>query len=191
MNYSSISYSKHLDLRARCTTVTFDITYNTWYYYKRKKFLKTFNERRSSMKKFARLIGRLPFCGKLAIQPLTFKLYESMTVKERKHNYLKLCALLVIFILCHVSQVRMGFNGWSFNAPIPFKIASALYAIINASVVLTQIYLTYRVSRFFFCSPLPRAKREYALYPPKEVLLMLLVTYGGQIVYQVFYSKFK
>lgn len=135
------------------------------------------------MKGFAKLIGRLPFAGKMSIKSLVFGLYQSTTREERQWSYAKLAGLLVLFILLHGVQMKMGIRALEFDSPIWAKVVSAIYAIANFCVVLTQIHLGYRTTRFFFRGLYPRVKRSYTEHSGTEVAIMLVVTLGGQIIF--------
>jgi hypothetical protein len=143
------------------------------------------------MKSFAKLIDKLPFAGKLTIHPVIFGLYQSTTKEERRSSYLQILGLLILFILFHVLQVNMGIKALEFNAPVWVKVVSALYAIANTCIVLTQIYLVFRTTRFYFCAPLPRMMREYAGYSDVQAVTMIAVTLGGQIIFLSLYYWFR
>lgn len=135
------------------------------------------------MKGFTKLIGRLPFTGKMSIKPLVFGLYQSTTREERLWSYAKFASFLVLFILLHGVQMKMGIRALEFDSPIWTKVVSAIYAIVNFCVVLIQIHLGYRTTRFFFRGLYPRAKRGYTEHSSTEVAIMLAVTLGGQIIF--------
>jgi len=135
------------------------------------------------MKKFAQLIGRLPFAGKMAIRPLIFALYSSTKKVERRNSYLLLMSLLIMYILLHGVQMKMGIRALEFESPTWAKVISALYAITNFCVVLTQIQLCYRATRFFMRGLYPRVKRSYVENSRLEIAIMLAVTLGGQIIF--------
>lgn len=143
------------------------------------------------MKSFAKFISRLPFTGKISIKQLVFGLYQATTPEERRRSYLKLAALLVLFILPHAVQMKMGISALGFNSPIWAKGVSALYALANSCVVLTQIHLGYRTTRFFFWGLYPRAKRSYAKHSGTEVAIIRAVTLGGQIIFLSLYNLYR
>ena len=143
------------------------------------------------MKRFAKLIGRLPFAGKMTIRPFIFTLYHSTTMEERKRSYLRFVVLIIFFVLLHGVQAEMGIRALSFNSPLWAKAISGLYAIANISVVLTQIYLGFKATRFRFCAPLPRAKRKDDGYSSADALIMMAVTLGGQILFLFFYNWYR
>lgn len=142
------------------------------------------------MKGFTKFIGRLPFAGKMSIKPLVFGLYQSTTQEERQWAYAKLAGLLVAFILLHGVQMTMGVEALEFDSPIWAKVVSALYAIVNFCVVLTQLHLGYRTTRFYFKGLYPKTKRGYTEHSGNEVAIMLAVTLGGQIIFLSQYSWF-
>ena len=135
------------------------------------------------MKSFAKFIGRLPFSGKMSIKPLVFGLYQSTTWEERQWNYAKLAGFLVLFILIHGVQMTIGIRALEFESPVWAKVVSAFYAIANFFAVLTQVYLGYRTTRFFFRDLYPRVKRSYTEHSGTEVAIMHIVTLGGQIIF--------
>ena len=143
------------------------------------------------MKWFTKFVGRLPFAGKMSIRPLVFGLYHSTTAVERRKSYLYILTLLVFFVLLHAVQARMGIQALGFNSPIWAKAISGLYALANVFVVLTQLHLGFRTTRFFFGGLYPRSKRSYVDYSGAEVEIMLAVTIGGQIVFLSLYSIYR
>ena len=139
------------------------------------------------MKSFAKLIGKLPFAGKLAIRPTIFSFYQSVTERERRRNYLWLLLLFVSFVLLHGVQAKMGIEALGFDSPIWAKMVSALYAAANICVIVTQIYLGFRVTRFVFTAPYPRMRRKGNDYSAKQANTMLVVTLGGQVIFLILY----
>ncbi len=135
------------------------------------------------MRSFAKFIGRLPFVGKMSIKPLVFALYQSTTPEERRWNYFKLASFLTLFILLHGVQMQMGITALKFDSPVWAKIVSAFYGVTNFCVVLTQIHLGYRTTRFFLKGLYPRVRRNYTKHSGSEVAIMLAVTLGGQIIF--------
>ncbi len=143
------------------------------------------------MKKVANLVSRLPFVGKLCIGQLIFALYFSMDKFERRKKYLMLMILLMTFILGHAVQLNMGIQAMSFRSPVWAKVISFLYAAANFGVVLTQIYLTFRSTVFFFKERYPKRRRSYKECSYGEIFTMLIVTSLGQAVFFMQYSYFK
>lgn len=143
------------------------------------------------MKWFSKFVGRLPFAGKMSIKPLVFALYQSTTSIERLKSYISILILLIFFVLLHTVQARMGIQALSFNSPIWAKAISGLYALANIFVVMTQLHLCFRTTRFFFVGLYPRRKRSYAGYSGDEMMTMLVVTLVGQIVFLSLYSLYK
>jgi uncharacterized membrane protein YhaH (DUF805 family) len=134
------------------------------------------------MKSFAKLVGKLPLIGKLLIRPYVFNLYQSMTSRERRRNYIHLMVLLVLFILFHGVLAKMGIRALSFDSPMWVKVISVLYAIANICVILSQIYLGFRATHFFLKAPLRAGKNDCG-YSDAETVVMIIVTLGGQIVF--------
>lgn len=143
------------------------------------------------MKEFARFIGMLPFAGKMTIRPLVYRFYQSTTKTERRRSYLHLVVLLVFFVLFHAVQAKMGVQALSFNAPTWVKAISGLYALANICVVLTQMYLGFRATNFLFKGLYPRTNRSHPKWTDVEVVTILAVTLGGQIVFLLLYSLYK
>jgi hypothetical protein len=143
------------------------------------------------MKKFAKFVGKFPFAGKMSIRPLIFNLYQTTSETERRHTFLCLMGLLVVFIFFHALQARMGIQALKFESPNWAKLIFALYAIINISVVITQIYLCYRAIRFYVLAVFPQRKRGYNDYPAKESIKMVIVTLSGQFIFLSFYFLYQ
>lgn len=141
------------------------------------------------MKWFTKFVGRLPLSGKMPIRLLVFGLYHSTTAVERRKSYLYILTILVFFVLLHVVQAIMGIQVLGFNSPIWAKAISGLYALVNVFVVLTQLHLGFRTTRFFFRGLYPRSKRSYIDYSGAEVAMA--VTLVGQIVFLSLYSIYK
>ncbi len=135
------------------------------------------------MKGFAKFIAKLPLMGKLTIRPLVFGVYQSTNTTERANRYLWFMVVLVLYLLLHAVQAIIGINALGFNSPVWVKVICALYAFINACVVLAQFYLGYRVTRFNLGNTYPRTERSYDDHSDTEVLIMKIVTIGGQTVF--------
>jgi hypothetical protein len=143
------------------------------------------------MKWFTKLVGRLPFAGKMSIRPLVFGLYHSTTAIERRNSYLRILRLLAFFVLLHAVQTEMGIQALGFDSPIYAKAISGLYVLANVLVILTQLHLVFRTTRFFFSGLYPRSKRGYVGYSGAEMAIMLAVTIGGQIVFLSLYILYR
>ena len=143
------------------------------------------------MKRFAKLIGMFPFCGKLTIRPFVFGIYQSTTGGGRWKNYAALMVVLLLFILLHGLQAKMGVEALNFSAPIWVRGVAGLYALINACVVLTQIHLVFRATYFSLAKPLAKEKRVYYCHSEAEKLKMIVITLGGQIVFLLIYILYK
>ena len=143
------------------------------------------------MRSFVRFVNRLPLAGKLAIRPFIFSLYQSTTKKERRRRYLSVLILFGFLFCTHVYQAWSGFRVFSFNAPIWAKAIGGLYALVNASVVVAQVSLLIRATRFFWKGAFPRTKyRQCRLFSSSEALTMMVVTLGGQIVFGLTYFAY-
>jgi hypothetical protein len=142
------------------------------------------------MESFAKLIGKLPFAGKIAIRLIIFSFYQSMTAQKRRWNYLWLMLLLVFFVLFHGVQAQMGIEALSFDAPYVVKVVSALYAVANVCVVLTQMYLGFRATHFLFCAPYPRMQRRDRGYSAANTAIMFAITLGGQTIFCFLYNLY-
>ncbi len=143
------------------------------------------------MKKVANLVSRLPFIGKLKIGSLIFAFYFSMDKSERRQKYLSLMIFLVIFVLTHVVQLYAGIQAMSFHSPAWAKVISFLYAAANFGVVLTQTYLAFRSTVFFFKEKYPKRRRFYKEYSDDEIKTMFFVTLLGQAIFFIQYFFFK
>jgi hypothetical protein len=143
------------------------------------------------VRKFAKFIGELPFVGKMTIRPFVYSFYQSKTETERQRSYLHLMILLVFFVLFHAVLGWMGLQMFGFVAPIWVRVAGGLYALANICVVLTQIYLGFRVTKFLFDGLYPRTNRVRPEWNSAEALTMVSVTIGGQIVFFLLYSLYK
>lgn len=143
------------------------------------------------MKGFSKFIGKLPFAGKIWIRPLALKVYQSTTASERRQKFLYLMAILVLFVLSHAIQAMAGIYALSFDSSFWAKAISALFAVVNVCVVLTQIYLGIRVTHFCICAPYPRVKRTGNNYSTVEVVTMFAVTSSGQIIFCLFYLWYR
>jgi hypothetical protein len=135
------------------------------------------------MKSFSKFVGRFPFSGKVSIRMLAFGLYHSTSTTARRWNYFFLMALLILFVVLHGVQMKMGIEALYFESPVWAKVISATYAFANFSVALTQAYLIWRVTRFFLRGLYPRMKRRCIEYSGNEVAVMFAVTIAGQIIF--------
>jgi hypothetical protein len=142
------------------------------------------------MREFARFINILPLSGKITIRPLVYRFYQSTTETERGRRYLHLVVIIAFSILLHAVQAKMGIQALNFNAPTWAKAISGIYALTNICVVLTQIYLGFRATIFSFKGLYPRTKRSHPDYTGVQVIVMLAVTLGGQIVFFLIYSSY-
>jgi hypothetical protein len=143
------------------------------------------------MKSFTRFVGRLPFSGKLLIRQFVFGLYRSTTKTERRRKYLSLVILLSIYVPVHVLQAVLGIQALDFNAPIWVKVFMSLYALINISVVLVQISLGFRATKFCFRGLYSQTKKKYNhVLSTSERRTIQLVTGGGQITFVVLYALY-
>ncbi|MEK7514468.1 MAG: hypothetical protein AAB587_01455 [Patescibacteria group bacterium] len=135
------------------------------------------------MKSFAKLVGMLPFIGKMLIRPYVFNLYQSTRGEERRWSYVYLMVLLVLLTLFHGVLAKMGIRALSFDSPIWVKAISALYTITNICVILSQIYLGFRATCFFLRARENRAWRNDTGYSAAEAVTMIAVTLAGQIIF--------
>jgi hypothetical protein len=67
--------------------------------------------------------------------------------------------LLIIMVIGHALQAWMGVEGLKSFAPLYAKGYFALYALANASVTLTQLWLLWHVSRFHLTKPVAKRSR--------------------------------
>lgn len=109
----------------------------------------------------------------------------------RRFSYLGVVVLLSYFVYAHTSQAWDGLQVLGFNAPIWAKAIGGLYALVNASVVVAQVSLLIRATRFFWKAPFPRTTRKSPLYTLSEFLLVSAVTIGGQAVFWSVYHSYK
>jgi len=142
------------------------------------------------MKRFARLIGRLPFCGKLTIRPLFFGLYRGMTRAERRDSYLALMLTLAVFIPVHAFQALMGVAVLCRHPPVWAAAIGGLYALANACVTLTQFQLACWTTWFYCRAPLPSMRTGYTDYTSSQAVYMLAVTLGGQFLFLAVYAVY-
>jgi len=139
------------------------------------------------VKSFVKLIGRLPFAGKIPIRPFVFGLYQSTTTAKRRRSYLWLMALLVLLVVAYGAGARMGVRALSFDSPTWAKAISVAYVVVNACIILTQIYLGFRATRFCLRASYPRVKRSNTGYSYAEIAVMFVVTSTGQFMFFLLY----
>lgn len=143
------------------------------------------------MKKFARTISYLPLAGKIWIAPVVFGLYGATTNSRRTAWFCLALILLVLFIFAHGKQAQIGFEALHLDAPTWVRIIFGLFAVANACVTLTQIYILYRITVFLFTASLPRTKRSRPGFSLIEKLRMIGVTSVGMALFFVLYRAYK
>lgn len=135
------------------------------------------------MKRFTKIIGKLPLSGKVAIRQLVFGIVQSTTWEVRKRYYIGFMILLTISIPVHGMQLLLGLIALGFNSPIWARIVSVLYALVNLCVILTQAYLGYRMIRFVSRQLYSQVKRNYIDYSFDKSLTMTAITLGCQLIF--------
>lgn len=143
------------------------------------------------MKSLAKLIGKLPFAGKMSVRRKISALYQSTTAGARRQNYLYFMVFLAIFVLLHAVQACMGIETMSFDAPLWVRGIGAFYATVNICVSLTQVYLGFRATRFCLCAPYPRTVKKDDGFTDAQATAMVAVTLGGQILFLLLYLRYK
>lgn len=140
------------------------------------------------MKRFANFVGIFPFSGKLALRPLATKIIQSDTLLSRRGSYIKLMVLLTFYTALHLIQFFMGVELIPMNVPVWVMLAGVTYALVNASVVLAQGYLGYRMTRYFLLQPLAKSasRRKYE-YSGTDSAFMCLFTLVGQLSFCFIY----
>mgnify|MGYP001600585050 FL=1 len=106
-------------------------------------------------------------------------------------KFWQVLSLLVLYIFFHGIQAEIGFEALHFDAPVWVRIIFGLYATANTCVVLTQIYLLYRITIFLFKASLPRIKRNPPEFSDVEKVRMVGITIGGQILFFVFFLAYQ
>jgi hypothetical protein len=140
------------------------------------------------MKKFAKFISSLPFSGKIALGKLVFAVYFARTFSERKRAFIKVLVILILFLLGHTQQALMGFEGIHSHAPIWIMPIFFLYFLTNTGVVITQIYVTYRVTKFYLGNNYPKENKNILKkISEKSAKRMSIFTWLGQIIFIVPY----
>jgi len=137
------------------------------------------------MKRFARFVSSLPFSGKIAVRPALYNVYLSTTTWERRKHFGYAVGFLIAMALIHafIASMAASFTMQAV-APVFVKAYTALFALINASVALTQTYLTWRVVRFYFSrKPFPRSYRMAPDYDDEECRFMVFVTLTGGLLF--------
>lgn len=137
------------------------------------------------MNGLVRLINGFPFAGKPAIRRLIFDMYQSTTAVERRRRYLQTMGWLIVFALLHAGQATMGIYALGFNAPIWVKIIDVLYVAANVGVVIAQIQLCFRATRFFFRfrDLFSKTNRNYTDYSDAAAGMMVALTLVGQAIF--------
>ena len=135
------------------------------------------------MKFFSKLIGQLPLAGKLMIRPMLFSVYLSTNKTQRNLNYAFALVLLLFLVWAHSYQAVSGIEALFISPPLWAKSISALYASVNIGVTIVQAYLCFKLTHFVFRARLTRTRKFIPDYTLIEVLTMLTVTLGGQIVF--------
>lgn len=143
------------------------------------------------MRWFIRFVNSLPLAGKAGIRPQVFLFYQSTTKEGRRWYYAMTMALLVFLIVVHAVQALMGFQlAVLFHCPVWARMVGGIYAIVNASVILAQGHLAFRVTRFLLRGTYPRRPRRYDGYSSSELLKMGVVTVVGQAVVLAVYFHY-
>ncbi|PWU24001.1 hypothetical protein C5B42_01100 [Candidatus Cerribacteria bacterium 'Amazon FNV 2010 28 9'] len=143
------------------------------------------------MKRFIRFINSLPFCGKVAIQPVVYHLYESTTRKERRLWFVGLVILLGNLVYFHSANAIAGLQVVMHAPPLWAGVICGIYALANICVVMAQIALGIRAFKFLLKGSYSRVKRQHKLTPLNEVIFMVVVTAGGQLLFQLASTSFQ
>ncbi len=142
------------------------------------------------VRRFTGWVGKWPLAGKVVIKPLVFNVYCSRSEGERRENFCFCVVVLGFLILAHGYQAWLGYNALNFDAPIWAKVISAGYLAINASVVVAQIDVLYRVIKYFTKGVYLRGRKSYREYTAEEKRWMMGITLGGQIIFICQYGWF-
>ncbi len=142
------------------------------------------------MKRFYRTVSAFPFVGKFAIGKELFEVYEATSLPDRRKEFREAVMLLICMVIAHAAQAFAGGVAMLFDAPWYAKVYFGLYALANASVTLTQIWLLWRVSDFHFTKPAAETSRMS--FRPHKMNIMKAYTFTvvAQVIFIMLYTKY-
>lgn len=135
-------------------------------------------------KKFAYAVNGIPFAGKLTIRPFAYHYWTATIVPKRVGWFIGLVLVLALFLFVHGSQAVQGFNHLDFDNNVLLNTVFFFYGLVNLAACIAQTHLLFRAIKFMF-KRLPKTKRKYAEMGWGHMVLCIVVTLLGQIVFLV------
>lgn len=141
------------------------------------------------MKRYSKFVGKLPFSGKIAIKECLVNLYTQETLKDRLKVFSGVVLFLLLFIFAHLMQSSMGVTLFLTTDFVAVKIMALVYAAVNLMVSIEQVYLLIRSTYFIIRTrkSMRIGKSREAKTTKREVVLAVIVTLAGQIIFGGFY----
>ena len=138
------------------------------------------------LRAFTQLVSRLPFAGRAAIRPA----YRSFirAKKGKKHGAMAwLSSVLGFMIWGHGYQAIRGAAAMRLAFLMKAKWFSHVvvmgYTAANVAVTIAQVYLLALSLYYYFADKRTRLLGGHEEFSGGEILLMLVVTLGGQLLF--------
>lgn len=141
---------------------------------------------KNPFKAFGRLVAAFPFAGKVAIRPM-YRGYRNASSAERPARFLGLSKLLSLLVFGHGAQARMGLVALKamFAKKVSFLWMTVFlgYTVANVAVAVAQFtLLIWAVYTFLWVRDVTPGKPDEQ-FTARELLLMFVVTFGGQMLF--------
>jgi len=145
------------------------------------------------MRSFVKIVSAFPFAGKMAIRP-TIHSFIKAPLGKAKTVWLGISAVVLKFMIWgHARQAQMGVRVFMRSlgrARVFWQGVFVSYIVVNVAVTIVQVYLLLWVWYIYLKGKRTPLLGKHEEYTGGEVLLMLVVTMGGQFLFMYGHSLY-
>jgi|GEM_PF-3027617 len=138
------------------------------------------------LRKFTQLVSKFPFAGKMAIRP-AFRSFVNAKKEGKTAKFGWLASLLGIMVFGHARQAMMGLQALRLGMALRIRwiwhVVFVGYTAANIAVTIAQVYLLALCAYYYFAQKRTRLIGAEEDFSGKEIMLMLVVTLGGQALF--------
>lgn len=138
------------------------------------------------LKEFTQLVSKFPFAGKIVIRPAYLGFVQA-DKRKRTGRFAWLSSILGVMVFGHGKQAFMGVQAmrlaFSSKIKVFWHLVFVGYTAANVAVTIAQIYLLCWCVYLYLAQRHTRPVGPTADFTLKEILIMMAVTLGGQILF--------
>ena len=140
-----------------------------------------------TVKAFGRLIGRFPFAGRVAIRP-AFRKFRNAPKGERSSAFSGFSTLMLVMVGGHGWQARLGWlalkKGYLMKVHAFWQAIFIGYTAANLAVTFVQsTLLLWCMYVYFTGQHMKPGRSAEEPFTGRELMLMVVVTLGGQLLF--------